>query len=88
MIDARKRLDREHAEMQDIQRRVRLSLRLRKLMKCPSITMAQFKLCCSKLMRHAGSLMIHTDGVSLRVSKANKVAEYGTVVDIAWDFEL
>ncbi|GMH33562.1 hypothetical protein BSKO_01396 [Bryopsis sp. KO-2023] len=75
-------------ELEALKNRLRLRLRLRRLIKSPGITLGQFRDCCVKLAKHSPALMVHTDGLSLRVGKKNGFSKGGTVIDIAWDFEL
>ena len=40
------------------------------------------------MLTHRDELRDHLDGLSVRISDANRVAADGSCVDIAWDFEL
>ena len=65
--------------------RVRARLRLRRLTKDPLLSPHQFESACGRLLQHSAALMQHAEGLSLRVSDANRVD--GQWIDVAWDAE-
>jgi hypothetical protein len=75
----------QEARVEDLSARVRRRLRLRRLTRDPLITHNQFESACARLLQHAAALLQSAEGLSVRVSDANRVE--GQSVDIAWDAE-
>jgi hypothetical protein len=69
----------------DLTARARARLRLRRLARDPALALWQYEAAVGRLLQHAGPLSAHTEGLSLRVSDANRVD--GHWVDVAWDAE-
>lgn len=63
-------------------------LRLRRLMRDPSLSHKHFRAACLRMLHGSASLVQLFEGLSVRVSFANQVAPNGDVIDIAWDFEV
>jgi hypothetical protein len=80
---AARRASEAHAD--ELAARVRSRLRLRRMAKDPLLPLGRFEAACGTLLRHAAALQPHAEGLSLRVSDANRVE--GQYVDVAWDAE-
>ena len=76
----------EERRLDDLAARARRALRLRRLTRDPAVAPRQFEAACATLLRHSGALLQHAEGLSVRVSDANRVD--GANVDIAWDAEV
>ncbi len=79
---------REEQELEALMARTRQRLALRRLMRGQLLSAFQLRRCCGRLLQHADVLQPLTDGLSLRVSDANRMPQDGQVVEIAWDFNL
>lgn len=66
---------------------VRQRLRLRRLLRDELLPMSDFKACIRRLLQHKDVLQPWLEGLSIRVSDANRVTEEGQVIDIAWNFK-
>jgi hypothetical protein len=79
----------EQAEQQELSANVRNRLHLRRLLKDDIISMQDFRNACRQLVIHKDVLLAcHIEGLSVRVSDKNRVAPDGSLVDIAWDFDM
>jgi Domain of unknown function (DUF4461) len=65
-----------------------LACRLRRLAIDPSVEARQAVGCLERLAHHHLAISTASDGLSLRISHANRMSPDGATVDIAWDFEL
>jgi hypothetical protein len=79
----------EAAELSELTTSVRNRLGLRRLLKDDLISMQDFRNACRRLLINRDILIAsHIDGLSIRVSDKNRVAADGSLVDIAWDFDV
>jgi hypothetical protein len=79
----------EQAELEQLTTTVRNRLGLRRLLKDDIISMQEFRNACRRLQINKDALLAsHIEGLSIRVSDKNRVAADGSVVDIAWDFDM
>ena len=78
----------QQGEVQRLQDRVKSLLRLRRLSTDPSIEPRQAASCLQRLAYHHQALSTAADGLSLRISHANRILPDGSQTDIAWNFEL
>lgn len=68
---------------------MRRRLGLRRLLKDQLVSTQQFQSACKRLLHHRDLLLqCNVEGLSLRVSDGNRVASDGSLVDIAWDFDV
>lgn len=79
----------EQAELSELTTSVRNRLGLRRLLKDDVISMQDFRNACKRLVMNRDVLLSsHIEGLSIRVSDSNRVAPDGSLVDIAWDFDM
>lgn len=79
----------EASELQELSASVRNRLHLRRLLKDDIISMQDFRNACRRLLINKDALLAsHIEGLSIRVSDKNRVAPDGSLVDIAWDFDM
>jgi hypothetical protein len=76
-------------EISELTASVRNRLQLRRLYRDDIVSAADYKAACKRLLQHREHLLrCNIEGLSIRVSDNNRVAPDGSLVDIAWDFEL
>ncbi|KAK9789568.1 hypothetical protein WJX73_000519 [Symbiochloris irregularis] len=63
-------------------------MHMRRLVRDPALAHERFRAACLRLMQGAAALMPLFDGQCVRVGFTNQVAADGSVIDIAWDFEV
>lgn len=79
----------EQAELQELSTSVRNRLHLRRLLKDDIVSMQDFRNACRRLLINRDVLLAsQIEGLSVRVSDKNRVAPDGSLVDIAWDFDM
>lgn len=79
----------EQAELSELTTSVRTRLGLRRLLKDEVISMQDFRNACKRLLINREALLqANIEGLSIRVSDKNRVASDGSLVDIAWDFDM
>lgn len=79
----------EQAELSELTTSVRNRLGLRRLLKDDIISMQDFRNACRRLLINRDVLLAsNIEGLSIRVSDKNRVAADGSLVDIAWDFDM
>lgn len=68
---------------------MRTRLNLRHLLRDELVGLDAFRSCCKRLLYHRDLLLrCGIEGLSLRVSDGNRVAPDGSLVNIAWDFDM
>jgi hypothetical protein len=79
----------EQAELSELTTSTRKRLGLRRLLKDDIISLQDFRNACKRLLINRDALLAaHIEGLSIRVSDKNRVAADGSLVDIAWDFDM
>jgi hypothetical protein len=79
----------EQAELSELISSVRTRLGLRRLLKDDIISLQDFRNACRRLLINRDALLqSNIEGLSIRVSDKNRVAPDGSLVDIAWDFDM
>jgi hypothetical protein len=67
----------------------RRRLGLRRLARDGLVNPDQYAAACKRLNHHREALLaVHVDGLSVRISDANRMQTDSEWIDIAWDFEL
>lgn len=75
----------------DVSAHVRKKLRLRHLSFDSSISADQYLQCCTKLLRHASTLIQLTDGLSLCIGSVDRLPQEGEeppLVHMRWNFSM
>lgn len=80
---------RQQQEVSELTTSVRTRLNLRRLLQDELITLQEFHSACKRLLYHRELLLrCNIAGLSVRVSDKNRVAPDGSLVDIAWNFDM
>lgn len=68
---------------------MRTRLGLRRLVKDELVSAEEYRSACQRLLQNKEVLLhCNIEGLSIRISDRNKVTADGSVVEIAWNFEL
>jgi len=86
----RARREAEERALAALAARCRTRLRLRRLLRDPTVSGEQFRRCLERLMGGAPRLWTATEGLSIRVSSDSRPPAFENpgVIDVAWDSEL
>eukprot|EP00798_Chlamydomonas_sp_ICE-L_P016709 gene16709-22977_t len=74
------------SRVQTLVDQARRQLRLRRLLKDPTLPLEHVERACRELIKQSNALAIHVEGSSVRIAFASQVCLHEAVLDLAWDF--